>query len=96
MPFQKVGSVKTPPTSWELAEQFLRPHNIPGIPLLTLGSVELRPDAAWAGQVRVPVRGRIQELLLGSWHLVVGHDVVQGEGDRVGGETGASTRPARL
>ena len=41
-------------------------------------------DAAWAGQVRVPDRGRVQQLLLGSWHLVVGHNVIQGEGDRVG------------
>jgi len=49
MPFQKVGAVKTPPTSRELTEKFFRPHNIPDIPFLTFGSIKLGPDTAWAG-----------------------------------------------
>ena len=82
MSLEQIGSVKRPVAARELAEELLTA--LPLALLAAAGLGELRPHAARAGQVRVPVRhgsGRQQPLVEAVVILtrVRGHDVIQRE-----------------
>ena len=82
MSLEQIGSVKRPVAARELAEELLAA--LPLALLAAAGVGELRPHAARAGQVRVPVRhgsGRQQPLVEAVVILtrVRGHDVIQRE-----------------